>query len=66
MNIDLYEYGVENNLQEAEKLLRSALDNNNKHTKNQQIAEALGIVTAVRHIILIHENDEEEECDTLI
>ena len=61
MNIDIYEYGVENNLKEAEELLRSALVNNNKHVKNKQIAEALGIIEAVRHIIFIYEDYEDEE-----
>ena len=67
MEIKLYEYGLDNCLLEAEKLLRACLyvhtGKKNQRIREIKIAEAYGIIEAARSAIVVN-NPEQNEGDT--
>lgn len=65
MTIDLYEFGLDMQLEEAVKILRMAgHDNLSKKDKNIKIAEAIGIIETVQMMIKVSEPENAQEADT--
>ena len=58
MNIELYEYGVEQSLDTATRILRSALGTKlSKRDKDVRIAEAIGIIDNLQRLIYVKTED---------
>ena len=64
MDIRLYEYGIDNSLIDAVKILRGAMGTKlSKKDKDVKIAEAIGIIDTVRIMSVVSE-PEEKATDT--
>lgn len=60
MNIKLYEYGWDNSLSDAIKILRGAMGLKlSKKDKDIKIAEAIGIIDTVCSMVYISESEEQ-------
>ena len=64
MNIELYEYGVEQSLDTATRILRSALGAKlSKKEKDLRISEAVGIVDTLQRLMVVKTEDGEDCLD---
>ena len=61
LTIELYEYGLDDVLKETEWNLNSALRRKSKKQKDDLIYKALGTIEALRKLVLVNENVEDEE-----
>ena len=62
--IELYHYGVDSVLSEINSILNQGVNSNSKKQKNEALREALGAIMALRDLIVITDNDnEDEECE---
>ena len=60
MDIKLYEYGLDNSLIDAVKILRGAMGTKrSKKDKDIKIAEAIGIIDTARVMIIVSEPEEQ-------
>lgn len=61
MNIELYEYGVEQSLDALARLLRSAIGSKlSKKDKDLRISEAVGIVDTLQLLTVVNTGVEDE------
>lgn len=61
MNIELYEYGVEQSLDTATRILRSALGTKlSKKEKDLRIREVVGIIDTLQRLIIVNTGAEDE------
>lgn len=59
MNLELYEYGLSNALDDIKQALENALNTNNKNEKTKYIGEAYGIVKAIDMLIIVNETEDD-------
>ena len=64
MNIELYEYGLDTNLKEAEKILLAALESKDKWVKDLKMSEVLGIIEGTRRMFMVIFDNEETKDET--
>ena len=66
MKIDLYEYGLDNSLIDAVKILRGAIGTKlSRKDKDIKIAEAIGIIDTVRMMTVVSEPEEQATDDVV-
>ena len=62
LKIELYEYGLENTLDQINNELKSALGKeHSKNEKDKKICKALGMVNALYSMIVVSEVDDADE-----
>ena len=62
MIVELYEYGLDNRLNDAVTLLRGAIGKGiSIRDKDTRIGEAIGIIDTVRNMIIINEDDTTDD-----
>ena len=59
--IELYQYGIDDLLDRINDILKQGINSKSKRQKNETLHEVLGVVTALRYLVDITDNDDKDE-----